>query len=559
MRRPVGDGVPFCGVLRRRTALLVVLGLPLAFAVMIGTAWAVDLRAASGEVVRNTSLAGTPVGGFERAQLRRVVAAVDERYRGAAVRVVTPEGPFELQSSELDLQVDQEATVEAALQIGRTGAFTSRAAGWARSLVAARDVPVVIDVDEWQLRQLVAERDPTREKDPVEPAIEHDDGDLVAVDGKDGRGIDPDAVMDALRDAAAKGEVPLVVELEPGPVPPQFPDAAAERLAERAEAVSSAPLDVQAGDVSASVPIDTLRKWLRAVPTRDGLALAVDPESSTEDLADLLPEAGTDPIDARFEIRGGVPIVIRGRTGTACCAETAAPLVLEAIVNRRSDPVALPLKSIDPELTSEKARGLGIEQPVGEFTTNYRAGEARVGNIHRIADLLRGVVVQPGKTFSVNEFVGRRTRENGFVPAGVIYEGEFTEDVGGGISQFATTMFNALFFSGLEFEEYQSHSIYISRYPYGREATLSYPKPDLVFRNDSPYGVLVWTGYTDDSITVTLWSTEHLEAVQSGQRAQPVGPCTRVTTERTITNLENGEREVDRVFALYRPGEGVNC
>ena len=53
------------------------------------------------------------------------------------------------------------------------------------------------------------------------------------------------------------------------------------------------------------------------------------------------------------------------------------------------------------------------------------------------------------------------------------------EAVGGGISQFATTLFNAAFFAGLDIPEYQSHSIYITRYPYGREATLSYPAPDL--------------------------------------------------------------------------------
>ena len=80
-----------------------------------------------------------------------------------------------------------------------------------------------------------------------------------------------------------------------------------------------------------------------------------------------------------------------------------------------------------------------------------------------------------------------------------IENGVLVDTVGGGISQFATTTFNAAFFGGLDLVEYQSHSIYISRYPYGREATLSFPKPDLVIGNNTPYGVLIWPTYTGTS------------------------------------------------------------
>ena len=202
---------------------------------------------------------------------------------------------------------------------------------------------------------------------------------------------------------------------------------------------------------------------------------------------------------------------------------------------------------------------MGVVEPVASFTTYHAAGEARVTNIHRIADLLAGTVIEPGGSFSVNDTIGPRTRAKGFVTAGVIERGVFTESVGGGISQFATTLFNAAFFAGLEFEEYQSHSIYITRYPYGREATLSYPAPDLEIRNQTPHGVLIWPTYTGSSITVNLWSTRTMSVEQTGQSEAPAGNCTRVTTQRTRTSLGSGERSVDTVQATYRPGEGINC
>jgi vancomycin resistance protein YoaR len=133
-------------------------------------------------------------------------------------------------------------------------------------------------------------------------------------------------------------------------------------------------------------------------------------------------------------------------------------------------------------------------------------------------------------------------------------------------------MFNAAFFAGLDIPEYYMHGLYISRYPYGREATLSFPSPDLKIQNTTPYGVLIWPTYTDSSITVTLYSTPYVTADQTGQTRQerpatppaktpdapPVGPCVEVTTERTRTYLD-GRKVVDNFYGLYAPAEGWSC
>ena len=143
------------------------------------------------------------------------------------------------------------------------------------------------------------------------------------------------------------------------------------------------------------------------------------------------------------------------------------------------------------------------------FTTYHDAGGARVTNIHRMADLVRGAVVPPGGSFSINEHVGERTAEKGFVGAGAIRDGKHVTEIGGGVSQFATTMFNAVYFAGLKIDASQAHSEYFDRYPRGREATMGFPSPDLAFTNNTPYGIMIWTSYTDTSLTVTLYSTPY--------------------------------------------------
>ena len=117
-------------------------------------------------------------------------------------------------------------------------------------------------------------------------------------------------------------------------------------------------------------------------------------------------------------------------------------------------------------------------------------------------------------------------------PGRVNLMGEYT-DIGGGVSQFATTTFNAAFFGGLDIPTYKMHSKYISRYPFGREATLAYPGVDLKIRNDTPYGIVIWPTYTGTSITVQLWSTRTAVGEQTAQN--PTSGCGPVSTERTRT------------------------
>ena len=129
----------------------------------------------------------------------------------------------------------------------------------------------------------------------------------------------------------------------------------------------------------------------------------------------------------------------------------------------------------EPDLTTAEAEALGIVEPISEFTTNYPIAQYRLINIGRAAELINGTLVLPGETFSLNGTVGERTAENGFVKGFIIDGGQFREDFGGGVSQVATTTFNAVFFAGLEDVEHKPHSFYISRYPAGREATVAWP------------------------------------------------------------------------------------
>ena len=545
-----------------RRLFLGALGAVAVLVVLVGVAWALDTRGTDGQALRNVSVGGRDVGGMDRTGVARVVADLARRYKITPVEVEAPGGGFSVAPEELGLTVDEDATVEAVLEEGRDGGALARAWGWATGFIDPRDAPVTVAVDELSVHEAVAEKDRTRTP-PTEPSFKVENGSLVAVPGKPGRGIDPAGVVAAIPEAARKG-TPFVVGVVRGPVPPRFDLAQARRAAEAGEAATDAVLEVTVAGQPASLSSGQLRKWLRAEPTDTGLQVVVDTEAATADLAELLPDVGAPPVETTFTVVDNVPQIVPGQLGAACCAPEAGVEIGKVIHARLAGtapggPLALPTKPVEPELTVEEAAAYGIKEQVSTFTTNHAANQSRVTNIHRIADLVRGQVITPGATFSINKFVGERTPEKGFVLGGVIEDGVFTESIGGGISQFATTTFNAAFFAGLEFAEYQSHSIYISRYPFGREATLSWPKPDLRIRNPTPYAVLIWPTYTGRSITVSMYSTRWADVTQSAQTQEPRGPCTLVRTERTRRLLSDGTIKVDRVNALYRPEEGVQC
>jgi vancomycin resistance protein YoaR len=503
---------------------------------LVGAAYAVDRS-------RGVELGGRKV----------TPALIDEVAAGYAdtpVLLHAPGGDLRSTAGELGVTVDVAATRKAAEDARGGGPLE-----WVRGLTHTRSAPLVVISEAERMRSIVRAKDPTKRTDAVEPSVVGDADGIAVRAGKPGRGLAPATVADAIREAARAADRTIEADVEPEPLAPRHTKADAERLADEARRATEDPLEVRAGAATATIDGGTLASWVRS---DDELHLALDEDEVLDDLADELAAATTSGTDASISIEGGRPVIHAGRAGTACCTDAAPDRILAALEHRPSAPVDLPLKTTEPERTARDLETLQIVEPVGSFTTKHPAGQPRVTNIHRIADLIDGTLIGPGGRFSVNGKIGERTTAKGFVSDHSIADGVFVETVGGGISQFATTLFNAAFFAGLDIPEYQAHSIYISRYPYGREATLSWPKPDLVISNTTPYGVLIDTSYTGTSLTVTLWSKKYAEGKQTGQTQAPAGNCTRVSTERTRTYVD-GRTKIDHFGARYRPEEGVQC
>ena len=182
--------------------------------------------------------------------------------------------------------------------------------------------------------------------------------------------------------------------------------------------------------------------------------------------------------------------------------------------------VTLPMVVSEPTVKTPQNEW-GISEAIGEFATPYNAGDApRTQNLTRGAELVNGTVVKPGEVFSLEKTLGEVDGEHGFAAAGVIQNGEHVDAMGGGLSQVATTVFNAGFEAGMDDTEHHPHQYYFERYPAGREATLWTGNLDMKFTNSTPHAVLVQAWLDGEQIHVRMWSTKYYDvSITSSERS----------------------------------------
>lgn len=383
--------------------------------------------------------------------------------------------------------------------------------------------------------------------------------DSLAVDlGQPGQVVDADAIVDQVLEGIARGYARIEIAAQLQQSLPLAYTPELQQVVNEAHERYGRSLVVAYNDETHELTLETIAGWLVLDPHSTPPEISLNTDGISPYLEEVFAAQSAPFTTAAMKVLGGVPTVVASDGSVACCADEVGEIVAEALVAGIEVPIALPSRPAVSREEQAYLESLGIVELVGTFTTRHACCQGRVTNIQRFAELMRGVVVEPGESLSLNGHVGRRTEEKGFVEGGFIEKGVLIDDIGGGVSQFATTIFNSLIHAGMDIDEYQTHSLYLSRYPYGLDPTISYPKPDLRFTNPTPYGVLIWPTYTDTSITVEIYSTRNVVVTIGEPEEEMREFCRRVRTDR-IRVFSDGTTETDTFHARYRPEEGRNC
>lgn len=345
------------------------------------------------------------------------------------------------------------------------------------------------------------------------------------VKSRDGKAINRKA---ALKKISANWLRSQEIEIPLSRLKAKVSDDEARELLPFAQAATSAPLSITLNTqkaITISISPQIISQALTFIPSRTS---NLEAKWLKGTFINLVGKSWTsnvvEPLNASFTMVDGAPRVQPSRDGLDVPEDKlsgALIAVLDKVGSQRQ--VTLTPEPVAAKITTEMAGGLGIKEVIGTFTTYYPYAEYRLTNIHRAARWMDGVIVKPGEVFSYNKVVGERTEARGFVPGIMIAGGVFKKDWGGGVSQVATTTWNAAWFSGLELVQHKPHSFYISRYPAGRESTVAWPSVDVKFRNNSGKPIFVDTSFTNKSVTVTIYGTKFVEVeTESGPRTNPV-------------------------------------
>ena len=551
----------------RRKRLLIGAGV----VALLGLLYGGDVALSSGSVPRGTTVAGVSVGGLSLAAAEQTLRTRIEPRTTQPVTVTAGEARSDLDPRAAGLAVDWDATLD------RAGSQPLNPITRITSFFTSREVGVATSTDRAALDTALAQLAPVVDKVPVEGTVRFDGVTPVAVDPVPGQKLDTDAAAAMLeRDWASGGPVTLPVTAVPATTTPENVATAIEKVAKPAV---SAPVAVLGENgTRGSLTPDVIAKALSFRADPAGLVPQINQDAVTEALKPQLAASEKPGRDAALDFSTGAAVVVPSQNGRGIDYAATLTDLLPVLTGTGDRSITAVYADQPAKLTTEQLGALGISGVIGEFQTGGFAADSGL-NIKRAAEQINGKIVQPGETFSLNAATNPRDAAHGYVEAGIIENGHSARGIGGGVSQVATTLYNASYFAGMTDVRHQEHSFYISRYPAGREATVFDDTIDLKFRNDNPTAVMVQTTWTPTSLNIKIYGTKVWEVTSaSGPRTSPTQPKTitlpagdgcrasqgapgfTVTNTRTLSNVKTGEVRVDPTHTVrYNPSPIVTC
>lgn len=542
---------------RQRAGFGAVVVVVLVLALVAGGGWVAAYSFAGDKLAHGATIAGVKIGNLTIAGAQQALEDGLEDRLTAPITLSAGGQSATVDPAEVGLEVNYAASVAQAA----TGKSWDPRKLW-EHYTGGGSHDAIVEIDEDRLSAVEAQLDTALGTPAKDGAVSFTENGVKTTDALTGEVLDHDALRAGLLSAFLATD--RSVDLTLTDIAPDIDQADVRTAVDTfANPAMSGPITLRFADSPVLLRPEKYAGALSLQP-KDGALQPVLDQAALSELVQKSISKADKPVDATVKLVGGVPTVIPAKPGVSFDARQVADAFLALVVRpdgQREQAVAASVA--EPEVSTADAQAWGIKEKVSEFTTHFPYAEYRNTNIGRAAEIVDGTILPPGATFSLNGIVGERTRANGFTDGWTIQNGVFYEDLGGGVSQMATTTFNAMFFAGLKDVEHKPHSLYISRYPVGREATVAWGSVDLKFTNDTPYGVLIHSYITPStpssqgSVTVQMFSTKVWDITTTTSDRYAFTPF----KERTIEsdNCENTSGapgfQVDVKRLFHKPGQ----
>jgi vancomycin resistance protein YoaR len=480
-------------------------------------------------------LPGVDVDGIDLAGLNRGAAAAKLRESlpdlsagSLTIRV----GNVEQAIPYADFGRDYELTamLDQAFELGRGTNFVEQLREQVGILMNGATVEPQVTWENEALASRVATLAASAEVAPVDASISREGGRYVVSPSSVGMTVDLAQVVSLAMAAVnnlSTNSTDIVVEGIP--VAPRITTEDAQAAVARSESVVSQPLTISGEDLTTTIDAATLRGWVHLDEIARGeWAVTIESAPIAQYLTSYAAETDIPATNASFDLTstetGAEVSVVPSAQGRAMDVEASTASVMTALSARMdSQQVAanLALAPVEPEFTTADAQALAPNVTMlGTWTTNYipQASNGFGVNIQLPTAAVDGVVVQPGEQFDYLTEIGEVTSPP-YVEGGVLIHGQIKPDgaIGGGMCSSSTTLFNAAMRAGFQIDARGNHSIYISRYPVGLDATvweLGGSRRTMAFTNDTAYPMLIKGINANKSVTFEVWGIDDGRTVE---------------------------------------------
>jgi vancomycin resistance protein YoaR len=462
----------------------------------------IGFAGSTARIPAGVTIGGINVGGLTAEEARAKLGALAHRYVSIPVVFTAAGSKLVLTPASLDGRVNWGTAIQQARDAG-DGPLPFRGLRRLKVRLLGLDLRPLADVYDAGLRYRIEQFAKKIRRPARSAAIELDGLTPRIAPAQAGRELDQDAAAVAVQRAFGGFErepVALVVRTMPPTVTTQDLGSVLDQV----RTALSGPIRYGFAGAHWTVTRRELARLL-SLPSGGARGLAVAGPAADAYFDRYAKAVRRAPRSADFSVRAdGSVAVVRGVDGRVLEREASAHALLTAALSTTERNAELVVKAVAPKLTTAEAKAMGIERVLSTYHTAYAGTYDRIHNLELAVGFLNGTRIAPGATFSFNDAVGPRTEGRGFRAAPVIVGTDYEEGVGGGVSQVATTVFNAAWEAGLKIIERNPHALYIARYQLGRDATVNYPSLDLKFLNDTDHWLVLRSGYDDSGIWVSL-------------------------------------------------------
>jgi vancomycin resistance protein YoaR len=490
---------------RAWSAVLIAIG---AIVLVAGLTVLGDAGRFNNKIHSGISVDGQDMGGRTEDEATAELAKYVQRAQLEPITLTSGDQTWTVMPEDVGTNIDTAGAVSAALAYTRENGFFADLGRKFKLYTNGYDIPLEGTIDATKMDAVLASVAQDLDVQPIDATLVITNGQIQVVESQEGRAVDQVTLRQQLKDLvlslhATELPVPMMV------TEPEVVAADLEPVVEQARAMAGSPVLLTSGEQTWTLTPEQILSYMDAAYEEvNGVSTPV-PYLSASKMTDLLagiaPLVAVAAVDATFANDGTKAWVVDGIDGKVLDPEKTAEALTVAAGRTTGRTAEVALMASDPNLTTEEAEAMGIKDLLAKYTTPPYWGSAnRRVNVRVATGYCSNVFMAPGDEYNADEQIGPRTEARGFKLApGIVSLGTLEDVLGGGICQVSTTLFNAVFFAGIEVVERHNHSIYIDHYPDGRDATVTANGKNFIFRNDTAN--YLWIVGESDGVTTTFY------------------------------------------------------